>query len=72
MHRLRRIIERHFHGARAGMLDGIGNRFLRDAQQIVLDVGRESLGLFLELQLQANVLGFGDLARGLLDGRGQA
>jgi len=54
------------------MLDGVQYRLLRDPQQVVLDIRRQIAGAVGEIELQPDVVGFGELARGLRDGRRQS
>ena len=65
-------VERDPQRACARMLDGVQYRLLRDPQQVVLDIRRQIAGAVGEIELQPDVVGFGELARGLRDGRRQS
>ena len=49
-----------------GMLHRIGHRFLAMRSRLYSTSGGQTRRFLVQLQLQADVLGFGDLARGLL------
>src|SRR5579883_1013288 len=54
------------------MFHGVGDGLGGDAQQIVLELRGQAAGAVVQLQLEPDVFGFGDLAGGLGDGSGQS
>src|SRR5579885_1868990 len=62
---VRRGLEGDLDGVGAVVFDGVGNGVGGDAQQVVLEFGGQADGALIELELQPDVFGLGDLARGL-------